>query len=778
MARTECHLPPSTARDQPSFPPWPVRVPERDVHLIGTPDLLSDEGPPSPAQRDLSSPSSSRALWLETPVERGRTPVSTSSHQRSTSVPSKPLKSALSVLDSSPTSPNDGRRKKKKVDFFDQAVLRRSETAPVLGAEAVALKGERGKKGALGSDDRCEARKEAEDARSNPDPVLSGDAGLESDGEESFGLPPPSNVKHGFALMSVYTVNREGSPVDQWTGRTGDQDASMPRSTAIEETDPTSLMVGQPSLDPFRPVEDDLGGTEAGDFEEPLQPPQGHEGEVLDTYRRMHDMEKRRFSVEEREELKVWSPSPEELGPDEIESDDAGSEECPGSPADDSIVSSVCTSGRAAMEAEDDVKETEQPGASPLPSPLTPMHAVRPSNQSGQRSISEPEALVISSKKPWELLRQPSSTSDFGQSRSKLQLPSHTLKADLAHCALTTISVRIAESAKPRLLEPKPCRTALTVCSSGSMDWMLWEEPTNAIDGVPVIEEESDRLAAASEDDGLQVNVSRASLSLDQIRTRLAAWSWAREHDRDDEYPHWIPLLAVDRSASSEITEGTLAPPNTERGSLACSTLHSNLHSPVLGEEDDGEEDDDPPSLEVKYKYKVTLSGPQPVDYVSLPKAAPHSLPISPLGTPYQDPLHHHHHLDDDHFLLHRDSVELSRQQLNGEAEAKMNPNLMTTSDSFLLTRSRYAGDHQSHLKSGLTLGSSGGTAAWHRMGGLPTIPEANMKGLEGRRRASSAGPRKRAGLWHPDEHSDCAIYEIERPRWFEGRHRSRLLCR
>ncbi|KAI7717433.1 hypothetical protein KC353_g4581, partial [Hortaea werneckii] len=217
------------------------------------------------------------------------------------------------------------------------------------------------------------------------------------------------------------------------------------------------------------------------------------------------------------------------------------------------------------------------------------------------------------------------------------------------------------------------------------------------------------------------------------------------------------------------------------------------------------------------------------LDYLSFPATASSSrLPgpslLSSSVLQQQQQQHYHHNLanpsfsrhfsnltqeEEDRFRTHRDSVDIHHRRLNNEE--KMNTHLQATRDSFLITKSKYDARPRSHnpylsLQQQHQHPFSSSTSThiqYSRFGGLspildasPPSDEATTKQsakavpissasktpsgevpvkvtvLEGEESSEEDEPVDSA---HPDEHVGCAICAVERPRWFEARHRRKM---
>lgn len=195
-----------------------------------------------------------------------------------------------------------------------------------------------------------------------------------------------------------------------------------------------------------------------------------------------------------------------------------------------------------------------------------------------------------------------------------------------------------------------------------------------------------------------------------------------------------------------------------------------------------------------------TSGAPSSWDYLSVPRRTA-SLPSSrtvPDG--------------EESCFPHRDSVDISHARMAcDEIKDKRSQELiMNSRDSFLITKSRLQAKHP---KANRSATPPGGAITWTRFGGLSPIADAsppNKSLLEARKgkqrddgsvykrvdimeesehdstderrprtkkhRSRSSSKRKvelvEAPTQHPDEHEDCPICEVHRPRWFEAEHR------
>ncbi|TKA74993.1 hypothetical protein B0A55_02639 [Friedmanniomyces simplex] len=424
------------------------------------------------------------------------------------------------------------------------------------------------------------------------------------------------------------------------------------------------------------------------------------------------------------------------------------------------------------------------------------------------RRLSDSYAIARQDPSPDPVRRRASSMSDFQHLTGRLKLRPFAAKAAPADPAITASSVRVAES--PRLntvyehpgtqynsrpvVGKGPTKTAQTVSSGSSTYQMVWEEPpaskgsdsdTTLIEATEVPEE--------TDGDSLAVHVDRSPSPMGKVKTKLAAWSWAREQQDDGEDSEGgsrgaIPLMCVDTDARRERSEDLpYAPPNTEKHSASSSARHSGPQTPrepeVLAEEDEvqqaddeaeveaDEEEDQPMELRFKSAFHRirSLSMPASTDYLTLPRRmhgskspsspdgirAPSNLPraISNLAA------------EEARFTSHRDSLDLNHHRI--EREERMNQLLMTTRDSFVLAKTKY---ESKYPKAGIQ---------YTRFGGLSPIPDASppdagkgmaalAKRVEGEKSAVEAGGK-------PDGHIHWAgqqrVEKAEKPKWYKAKY-------
>lgn len=441
------------------------------------------------------------------------------------------------------------------------------------------------------------------------------------------------------------------------------------------------------------------------------------------------------------------------------------------------------------------IEETEvlsnAPAARQAPLPLVTLNA---------RRLSDPHLRGRKGSPVMGTRRRASSMTDF-QRLHRLNL--YPLKASPAECAVTACTVRAAEQPKINTVYQHPAaryrqdsyderatQTIQTVCSGSSTYQMLWEEPSRSSSDsdMTLFEEANAPGVQESEveqpDNSLLAHVSRTPSPMRKARTKLAAWSWAKEQEQDDDSDaRSTPLAAMDESVLSsprfEIEEPP-APPNTGKTSSASSVRHSGPHSPY--EEDDASEvellndiivggerdpDDNDTDSPVELRFRSTLSRvksmPASTDYLNVPGSS-RSPPTSPSGARYARQLSNLA-AEEEHFKGHRDSVDLYHRR---EREEELNKQLMTTRDSFVLAKTKYDTKHPK-------FGGGGQAIQYSRFGGLSPImdaspPESRIQlSLPSKSKLAKDAKTVQVEEAHPEEHVGCAIYEVERPRWFEA---------
>jgi hypothetical protein len=403
--------------------------------------------------------------------------------------------------------------------------------------------------------------------------------------------------------------------------------------------------------------------------------------------------------------------------------------------------------------------------------------------------------------------RRRNSMTDFTKLKGRLKLLPASPKAGPAGCAVTVCSVKAAESPKTNSVyehpgarymifggDHKPTKMAQTVRSDASTFQVLWIEPPKSSCSSDVTFFDSSghpAELAVSNEEGEQI--ARTPSPMDKVRTKLAAWSWLREHGLDSEHggPNWIPLLSHQDDAThsppgmhSPPSDEPFAPPNTERQSGASSAKHSAPHSPGPEDQDPSTVDEDEEEQPLELKLKASQARPVSTlppslkksqgDYLSLPALQYRSrsedegtqAPIKPISREFSNLS-----AEDTHFKAHKDSVLLIHKR---KEEGNMNQNLMNSRDSIDLTRSK--------LDSQYTKGSAVKSVR-NRPGTLSTIldasppdprVEASLKAMEkfveATKRKEKEAHAKSADEAHSDDHVGCPICETERPREFEAK--------
>lgn len=272
-------------------------------------------------------------------------------------------------------------------------------------------------------------------------------------------------------------------------------------------------------------------------------------------------------------------------------------------------------------------------------------------------------------------------------------------------------------------------------------------------------------------------NYPQGCSPMDKVKTKLAAWSRAGGNGLEDEDAQlkWIRLLPCDddlphQSLSSRTsrTEGPLAPPNTERPSGASSAKHSAPQSPLC-ERDDldlsaGDVEDDSllelrvqPSMARPWRERSAEPSKDSTEGVAQRNL---SLPPTPRGGRGARPVHcqlSNLALEDEHFKSHRDSLLLLRSR---EQEAKTNQQLLEARDSIILTKSKFGAIYP---ESPMDCYS-----AWSHPRNLSTITDDSPPDSHSLVASGSQWNEDDDNIKpQPEEHKNCAICEVERPRWF-----------
>ncbi|KAK0938551.1 hypothetical protein LTR29_009865 [Friedmanniomyces endolithicus] len=426
------------------------------------------------------------------------------------------------------------------------------------------------------------------------------------------------------------------------------------------------------------------------------------------------------------------------------------------------------------------------------------------------RRLSNPDTCIRQDAAPDPVRRRASSMSDFQHLKTRLKLLPFAAKAAPADPAITACSVRIAESPRLNTVYEHPgpqygsrivtgkgaTKTAQTVSSGSSTYQMVWEEP------VPSESSESDttliepsEFPEDTDGDSLAGHGNRSPSPMGKVKTKLAAWSWAREQQVEAEDSEGgsrpvLSLMRVDTDRRRERSEDhPYAPPNTEKHSASSSARHSGPQTPheqpevIVEEEEDvqqaddeaevDEEDDQPMELRFKSAFHRirSLSMPASTDYLTVPGRMLHSTSPSSPTAPHAPPSGLPRAMsnlaaEEARFMSHRDSLDLNHHRI--EREARMNQLLMTTRDSFVLAKTKYEAKYP----------KTAGGITYNRFGGLSTIPDASPpeegregfaaleRRVEGGRRAVSEGAVKADGhiKWAGEK-------KVEKPRWYKARY-------
>lgn len=414
-----------------------------------------------------------------------------------------------------------------------------------------------------------------------------------------------------------------------------------------------------------------------------------------------------------------------------------------------------------------------------------------------KRRDSDPQTSVLNFAKR-EVVPRRASMADFAKLKGSPKLHPSSAKSGPAACAVTVCSVRAAEplrvntvykhpGARYKMLDGDraPTKVAQTVHSDSGTFQVLWIEPppSSSNSDVTILDSTGYPAELTVPDNG--VTILRTPSPMDKVKTKLAAWSWAREQGLETEHggPNWIPLLSCDdRISQSVSTDEPFAPPNTERPSGASSAKHSAPHSPPLEAYDTPGVDEDEEDHPLELKVKASLSRPASIlppslqktqrDYLSLPIQKARSTPTSPgaskpVNIISREPSNVS--IESAHFKTHKDSLIFLQRR---KEEGKMNQQLMNSRDSVILARSKFDSPYP---RSVLDL-----KPAWTR--DLSPIPDASPpdvrvqaniktmeKAMDAPERSGRRAQEKSTDRAHPDEHFGCPICEVERPRWFEA---------
>lgn len=295
-------------------------------------------------------------------------------------------------------------------------------------------------------------------------------------------------------------------------------------------------------------------------------------------------------------------------------------------------------------------------------------------------------------------------------------------------------------SQKSTMLNSKPTHLA-----SGPFK-MMWDESV----------EVSDQSSGPSSESSSVVG----DKSLDKVRNKLVAWSWAREQnnaqDHDDfTKPHWKNKQikgGLSQKNPDERLDNPPAPPNTRKASEATSGGHSTSHFSSLNVSGTSSPFHNPISLAVT---------PEEVSHdVSPSDLKPGHTSAGPLPPPSGSNLSRQ--LKDAFSKAHRDSLDLAHERLESDKHGKPNQSLMTTRDSMIISKQRL----ERYPKSQITVDPRSGVT---KMGGLSPILDASppdvrsqQMALQHKRHAERKTPEIGG---HPENDEDCSICEVERPR-------------
>lgn len=375
----------------------------------------------------------------------------------------------------------------------------------------------------------------------------------------------------------------------------------------------------------------------------------------------------------------------------------------------------------------------------------------------------------------------------------------HEADCDIADCSARSTYLLELNGVSQWQASPSGCDKKLQTrrSDSGVFPTQHDERSSNSTSCVTL----HDSLSAEDEASsfGMDVNTSRAHVAMDKADTKLAAWCWAKDHSLLDEdgNSRWFPLAASGmppsqlRSCSHSprsVSESPHCPPNTERPSgpssgkqsVLSTAKHSSVGSPpgeraIDCDEDEGEDEDYP----IELRIKAALATPSRSkshgaldEYLSVPYEQSRSVPSSPAYSSQVKAISRQLSnlaAEDVHFRTHRDSLLLLHKKELEEEE--MNQQLVNSQDSVILTRFKFDAPYPS---AGFASRSS---SAWLHQRDLSTIPDASpplaRKHSAGKARAACAARKGDAQSpedeQHPDEHVNCPICEVERPRWYEA---------
>ncbi|KAI7413349.1 hypothetical protein KC336_g11409, partial [Hortaea werneckii] len=174
---------------------------------------------------------------------------------------------------------------------------------------------------------------------------------------------------------------------------------------------------------------------------------------------------------------------------------------------------------------------------------------VRPLKPANIRRLSDSQA-ERNARDAHNVPRRASSMGDFNRLQGRSILRPLPAKAAPAGPALTATSVHPAEQPKinPIYQHPnarwrhdvyesrRPTRTEQTVYSGGTKYHILWEEPPQSdtdSDTTLIVEESLETPQVVEPDsDSILAHISRSPSPMGKVRTKLAAWSWAKEQEK------------------------------------------------------------------------------------------------------------------------------------------------------------------------------------------------------------------------------------------------------
>ncbi|KAI6877720.1 hypothetical protein KC360_g3254 [Hortaea werneckii] len=469
----------------------------------------------SPRGRGSSPPSPTDAS-----VAAGGGEVGTSGHQRSSSAPVKPLKSAFAAPKSPPfacsspssetggsgsgaTSPSAGTKKRARFEDDGGVGSGDGESSVMLGrglgaaaARALSLReSEEEEAGFAGN-----VLDEGDDDRT--DLVLPSSPQVEVEDDDDAGDP---DVIHPSEVSSDESV-RDGLQADV------DEDANERDDASMGEQDNAS------GEDAVRDDEDQDSDLErdlmvslresASDRESSYQEDEGNARFPLADHGQTRDTET--GSIYNRHPLNA------ELGRYHQSSDIR-------------VLASI-----------DKGKATNRARLPFFAHPLKPVNIRRLSDSQAERDARDAHNVP----------RRASSMGDFNRLQSRSILRPLPAKAAPAGPALTATSVHPAEQPKinPIYQHPnarwrhdvydsrRPTRTEQTVYSGGTMYHILWEEPPQSdtdSDTTLVVEESLETPQVVEADsDSILAHISRSPSPMGKVRTKLAAWSWAKEQEK------------------------------------------------------------------------------------------------------------------------------------------------------------------------------------------------------------------------------------------------------